>query len=210
MRLLTAGSLVRVQLGEPRRSKLCIACSDFFQKSERAHVAAPPFQTGPAAAGLRFGFWGMPQVLYRHSYRVGAKSLCSGLFLSSENAYFPPAPLLLLCAKGHARLACSVASVLATARCRYQPFAGSSPTLKDGMAYLLPPIYASEQNPFAPAYFYLRKMHIFRPRLCSAPLILKFFFNHIRSTNTVAILDNMDYFVLLFYSKDVWWCALCQ
>ena len=122
----------------------------------------------------------------------------------------PPAPLLLLCAKGHARLACSVASVLATARCRYQPFAGSSPTLKDGMAYLLPPIYASEQNPFAPAYFYLRKMHIFRPRLCSAPLILKFFFNHIRSTNTVAILDNMDYFVLLFYSKDVWWCALCQ
>ena len=83
MRLLTAGSLVRVQLGEPRRSKLCIACSDFFQKSERAHVAAPPFQTGPAAAGLRFGFSVVLQ-----------SPLCSGLFLSSENAYFPPAPLL--------------------------------------------------------------------------------------------------------------------
>ena len=27
----------------PRRSKLYIACSDFFQKSERAHAAAPPF-----------------------------------------------------------------------------------------------------------------------------------------------------------------------
>ena len=32
MRLLTAGSLVRVQLEEPHRSKLCIACSDFFTK----------------------------------------------------------------------------------------------------------------------------------------------------------------------------------
>ena len=27
----------------PRRSKLHIACSDFFQKSERTHSAAPPF-----------------------------------------------------------------------------------------------------------------------------------------------------------------------
>ena len=27
----------------PRRSKLHIACSDFFQKSERTHAAAPPF-----------------------------------------------------------------------------------------------------------------------------------------------------------------------
>ena len=118
-------------------------------------------------------------------------------FFKSQSAL---TSLLLLCAKGHARLACSVASVLAMARCRYQPFAGSSPTLKDGMAYLLPPIYASEQNPFAPAYFYLRKMHIFRPSLCSAPLILKFFFNHIRSTNTVSILDNMDYFVSVSYT----------
>ena len=39
----------------PRRSKLCIACSDLFYKSERAHAAAPPFQTEPAYAGLRFG-----------------------------------------------------------------------------------------------------------------------------------------------------------
>ena len=53
----------------PRRSKLCIACSDFFQKSERACAAAPPFQTGPAAAGLRFGFSVVLQ-----------SPLCSGLF----------------------------------------------------------------------------------------------------------------------------------
>ena len=35
----------------PRRSKLHIACSGFFQKSERARFAAPPFQTGPASPG---------------------------------------------------------------------------------------------------------------------------------------------------------------
>ena len=36
----------------PRRSKLYIACSDFFQKSERTHAAAPPLQTTPAALGF--------------------------------------------------------------------------------------------------------------------------------------------------------------
>ena len=35
----------------PRRSKLCIACSDLFYKSERAHAAAPPFQLRPAVLG---------------------------------------------------------------------------------------------------------------------------------------------------------------
>ena len=40
-------------------------------------------------------------------------------------------PLLLLSAKRHARLPCSVVNVLATVRCRYQLFAsyeGSSPS----------------------------------------------------------------------------------
>ena len=41
--------------GPPRRSKLCIACSDLFYKSERAHAAAPPFQLRPAIAGLAVG-----------------------------------------------------------------------------------------------------------------------------------------------------------
>ncbi len=43
---------VRARPPAPRRSKLCIACSDFFQKSERTHAAAPPFQPRPACAGL--------------------------------------------------------------------------------------------------------------------------------------------------------------
>lgn len=37
-----------------------------------------------------------------------------------------PASLFLLSAKSHARLACSVASALPTAHCRYQLFAGFS------------------------------------------------------------------------------------
>lgn len=43
---------VRVRSPAPSRSKLCIACSDFFEKSERTHAAAPPFQPRPACAGL--------------------------------------------------------------------------------------------------------------------------------------------------------------
>ena len=46
------GVPVRVRSPAPRRSKLCIACSDFFQKSERTYSAAPPFQSRPACAGL--------------------------------------------------------------------------------------------------------------------------------------------------------------
>ena len=43
---------VRVRPPAPRRSKLCIACSDFLQKSERAHVAAPPFRKKSRSAHL--------------------------------------------------------------------------------------------------------------------------------------------------------------
>ena len=44
---------VRVPPPAPSRSKLCIACSDFFlQKSEHAHAAAPPFQIEPSALGF--------------------------------------------------------------------------------------------------------------------------------------------------------------
>ena len=45
-------SQVRILSAVPCRSKRHIACSDFFQKSERAHFAAPPFQTEPAALGF--------------------------------------------------------------------------------------------------------------------------------------------------------------
>ena len=52
---------VRVRLPAPRRSKLCIACSDLFYKSERAHAAAPPFQIEPAALGYDLVFWCRPE-----------------------------------------------------------------------------------------------------------------------------------------------------
>ena len=42
---------VRVPSGAPRRSKLYIACSDLFYKSERTHFVAPPFQLRPALLG---------------------------------------------------------------------------------------------------------------------------------------------------------------
>lgn len=47
---ITPGSDLR-GLAPPRRSKRHIACSDFFQKSERAHFAAPPFQTATVSLG---------------------------------------------------------------------------------------------------------------------------------------------------------------
>ena len=43
---------VRVPPPAPRRSKFCIACSDLFYKSERAHTAAPPLRIRPAALGF--------------------------------------------------------------------------------------------------------------------------------------------------------------
>ena len=50
------GETVPVSLGDtppaPRWSKLYVACSDFFQKSERAHAAAPPFQIEPTSLGF--------------------------------------------------------------------------------------------------------------------------------------------------------------
>ena len=58
---IVSGLLLRVRLGVrfpsgvPRRSKLCIACSDLFYKSEYAHAAAPPFQLRPAIAELAVG-----------------------------------------------------------------------------------------------------------------------------------------------------------
>ncbi len=49
--LLRFASVVRIHPPPPHRSKLCIACSDLFYKSERAHAAAPPFQLRPALLG---------------------------------------------------------------------------------------------------------------------------------------------------------------
>ena len=52
-------------------------------------------------------------------------------FCLRQKISHPPAHLLLLLAKSHARLACSVVNALTTAHCRYQLFAnyeGSTPT----------------------------------------------------------------------------------
>ena len=46
------GVPVRVRPPAPRWSKLYVACSDFFQKSERVHFAAPPLQIEPAWLGF--------------------------------------------------------------------------------------------------------------------------------------------------------------
>ena len=50
--LLSLTSVVRIHLPPPRRSKLYIACSDLFYKSERAHAAAPPLRKRSRSARL--------------------------------------------------------------------------------------------------------------------------------------------------------------
>ena len=95
-RLIRKGPWVRIPPSPPRRSKLCIACSDFFYKSERAHAAAPPFSNRTRFAGLRLdedktfwkyiSTWGTcKQALYR----------LLRLFYKSERAHAaaPPFPI---------------------------------------------------------------------------------------------------------------------
>ena len=59
--------------------------------------------------------------------------LCSGVFFAfgrcicRKKAAVAPLPCSSFSAKGPARLACSLASALTTARCRYQPFAAAAP-----------------------------------------------------------------------------------
>ena len=78
---------VRVPLSPPRRSKLCIACSDFFiKKSERAHAAAPPF---PQTVTL-----GSPARLQAPSLRlaVATNRLRAGtpLLIFANIVFYPP------------------------------------------------------------------------------------------------------------------------
>ena len=64
---------LRIPPSPPRRSKLCIACSDYLclaENTERAHAAAPPFQT-KAAYGLRFGFRRISMTVSSPPVRVG-------------------------------------------------------------------------------------------------------------------------------------------
>ena len=87
---------VRVPPPAPRRSKLYIACSDLFYKSERAHAAAPPFQIEPAALGFDFGFFLSFAVSIpcrrRHYVGVIFCIACSDLFYKSERAHAAAPP----------------------------------------------------------------------------------------------------------------------
>ena len=82
---------VRIPPAAPRRSKLCIACSDLFYKSDCAHAAAPPFQTANACAGLRFDETGTlvwAHLFRRHNaHRSKLCIACSDLFYKSERTY---------------------------------------------------------------------------------------------------------------------------
>lgn len=62
-------------------------------------------------------------------------------FFKSQSALMP---LLLLSAKGQARLACSVGNALATAPCRYQPFAGALYSLLPALDFYQ--IYSYNKN----------------------------------------------------------------
>ena len=64
---ITPGSDLR-GLAPPRRSKRHIACSDFFQKSERTHSAAPPFPTKTLRVSAEAPFC---QIFKRHPFCLG-------------------------------------------------------------------------------------------------------------------------------------------
>ena len=87
---------VRVPPPAPRRSKLYIACSDLFYKSERAHAAAPPFQIEPAALGFDLGLFlsFAVSILCRRRHYVGVIFCiaCSDLFYKSERAHAAAPP----------------------------------------------------------------------------------------------------------------------
>ena len=94
--ILLAFSKSSVSPLAPRRSKLHIACSDFF-KSERAHSAAPPFQPRFASLDSRLGFWCRLKSLRLesiHAFHLGASCISlAPTFFKSKCAYPPCSPL---------------------------------------------------------------------------------------------------------------------
>ena len=84
----------------------------FFQKSERAHAAAPPFQITTANAGLRFGFGCKPESCGIYTvaiFHVVAKfALRPRFFIPMAKKTHPPAPLLLLSKSQPLMLGCDL------------------------------------------------------------------------------------------------------
>ena len=84
------------------------------------------------------------------------------LFCKSQSALMP---LLLLSAKSHARLPCSVVNALATVRCRYQLFAGSSPHQNFAAASCVLPLATSEQAMYRLLRFFYKNQSALMPLL---------------------------------------------
>ena len=139
---------VQVLLSAPRRCGRHIVRSDFFCKSRFSLILSQLLsESNPLSLGFDSVFysdWGtlfcqcFPRRCGRHIVRsdffakVASHSFCRSsfpnrtryrwasirFFYSENKRRLSFTPALLLCAKGHARLACSVASAPAAARCR--------------------------------------------------------------------------------------------
>ena len=96
--LLSSGSGVRIPAGSPRRSKLHIACSDLFYKSERAHSAAPPFQITTTSLGCDLGLGlgagqkSVPRKCSLFPRRSKLHIACSDFFQKPERAHSAAPP----------------------------------------------------------------------------------------------------------------------
>ena len=126
---VTLGSPARLQAPSRRLAAATnlLRVRGFNPSTENTSELSPLCASSPTTtrcAGLAVGFLVTTLgIFFVNASLVGASFVSlAPIFYKNQSAL---TPLLLLCAKGHARLACSVASALATARCRYQPFAGS-------------------------------------------------------------------------------------
>ena len=97
---------VQVSSLAPRRSKRHIVCSDFFQKSERTHFVAPPFQitTAPPDCDL------VGKRLSKHSCRLGIRrnkrhTVCPAFFQKSERTHSAAPPFQIATALSGCNLA---------------------------------------------------------------------------------------------------------
>ena len=91
---------VRVPPPAPRRSKLCIACSDSFTKVRARSRRCSSFPNRTRFAGLRFGFGCKPGSVASIVLQCSTwpqSPLCDHVFLCPwQKRCHPPAPLLLL------------------------------------------------------------------------------------------------------------------
>ena len=111
---------VQVLSPAPRRCGRHIVRSDFFAKVASHSFCRSSFPNRTRYRWASVWFWGnATSPVSPFAPRRSKVRFAPAYFLpAASKISHPPAPLLLLCAKGHARLACSVASAPAAARCR--------------------------------------------------------------------------------------------